>query len=45
MEGNQDGISNASVQTEHLLYEQNVPIKFKSMKVQIIFDIGMCVVG
>lgn len=43
MEGNQDGTSNASVQTEHLLHEQNVLVEFTSMKVQIISDTGVCV--
>lgn len=45
MEGNQDATSKASVQREHLLHEQNVPIEFTSMKVQIKFEIGVCVVG
>lgn len=45
MEGNQDGTSKASVQSEHLLHEQNVPVEFTSMEVQIKFEIGVCVVG
>lgn len=45
MDGNQDGTSNASVHTEHLLHEQNVPIEFTSMKVQIKFETGVCAVG
>lgn len=45
MEGNQDGTSNASVQSEHVLHEQNVPIEFTSMNVQIKSEIDVCVVG
>lgn len=45
MEGNQDGTSSAPVQSEHLLHGQNVPIEFTRMKVQIKFEIGVCVCG
>lgn len=45
MEGSQDGTSSASIQTENLLREQNVPIEFTSTEVQIKFEIGVCVVG